>query len=446
MGANSKLAIPLYVGDPAGHAGCSFAAGMPVANLFDGAPGTPARIESIDPLSTYFREKFGLPGVGATQPLPAGFVALVKDNLTADDGTGRGARVRFVLDGSGTIPNPTRMLPTAESGNTFDAGDYTDIDDSPFSPGSDFMQNTTSGEEEVLLTFGAAHSDFLPGVDGMMVLAAVDTEEAFDYIEFDLYEGDNFIATLTTIEQIDNEVDALSGGEDPRLFMAFFDASQLSSATATPQIKVRLQGYLARLKAISIDPTVVTGGADSDSGWIIAHPDVTDAIFGDLPATWVGNVESRNVFHWPAGDVSGIVYWQVQIRDPFNVDGSIDIGELGAGPRCEFRINRDKGKLFDLLDTGSKTRTLGGQFVGVTGTRPRVIPIPLSWLSRQEGAALLQRIRRTPTLANVAVSLASESAEEAELLSCYGTLSVTQEYNAPHGLIRGTVIVIEEEF
>lgn len=445
MGTAAKLAIPLYVGDPADHAGCTFVVGMDADELLDGVPSTPARINSLDPLSTYFGERFMLPGSEGAEPLPAGFVGLAKVNLTQDDGTGVGARVRIALDAAGYLAAPTRMLPTAISGNTFDSGTYTDVDDDPFTPGVDYMQvNAFPGTGEALFTFAAAHANFLPGADGILVLASVATDQAFNSITFELYEGGAQKATATTIEEPRRGRGELAAADPSRLFAAYFDSASLSAATATPQVKVTMEGSQAKLMALALYPTVVNT-MDYDSGWFVALPDVTDTAFGDLPASYGGDLPSRNVFHWPASIVDDVLYWCFQIRDPFNVDGYIDSGEMLAGARFEATINRDLGKLVDLKPLGTKTITAGGKHVGVAGKFLRSIHMPLSWMTPAEGAALLERIQRMNTLAPVAISLHSGSASEARLLSCYGSLGVAPEYAAPYALHRGTTIVVDEE-
>lgn len=457
MGTRAKLALPLYVGDPAQHAGATFATGMDADELLDGVPSAAARINSVDPLATYFTEQFALPGGGLVADLPAGMVGLVGTNLTQDGpvdsganltdeiASGRGARVRFVLNSLGTGPNgaPVRMYPTSESGKTNLSGSYTDVDDDPFNSAATGSMAATNATWEVRYNFGTPARNFIPGAEGQMFVLAMEMTDAVGALTFELYEAGSKVADLVAVRA--DAVDAQAA----QLYVIYWNSSSLSGAGVAPQLRVAGSGALhSEIFGVALYPTIKNAGGvspDYDSGWIVALPDVSDAAFGDLPASYCGDLPARNVFHWPSADDEIAYYWSVQIRDPFNVDGYIDIGEMVAGARFEATINRDLGKLLDLKPLGSKTITLGGKHVGVAGEFIRSIFMPLSWMTPAEGAALLERVQRMNTLSPVVVSLHDSSASEARLLSCYGSLGIAPEYAAPYALIRGTTIVVDEE-
>lgn len=95
----------------------------------------------------------------------------------------------------------------------------------------------------------------------------------------------------------------------------------------------------------------------------------------------------------------------IDIDDPMNPAGYLDVARLLAGPYWSPRYNADWSPVQNVVDSSKSTRTDAGDKRTNVGTQYETLPLRLSWLIAEDRAKLLQIVLSEGSSKNIFFSL-----------------------------------------
>lgn len=414
---------------------------LPASNLDDPEPWRVCRFATSDaslltifaslayPLSTIYRPTALTYSVGG--------VALVNHSLSI------GGEWRVRLFGEGSSLTTERVLPTAVSLAGF-TGAFTDIDDDPHNVDANYIQNDGSDTDGAVIATLATPTLAPAGIQLLRVQIEydddVDLDEsgcvitAFQFTggggtdpvqlaDWVLEPGSVFPPSGTVFELPFSSA-ALTNdpnGSDVRLRVDFQDALPDGGAGDAGKVRIGAVDWYCQQLVV---------GLVADSGWLTAVHDDPDASWGSTPPGTLGVAPQQTAVWVVDGGPVEANEIRVEMRDPYNQSGYVDVGRLLVGPAFVPGINRDWGKLVSLQGRDTVVEGDGGSFFGVRREPLRTLHVPLSWLTPAEAHALIERLWRAGLLTPFVVALMPNDATEGRHTTIYGRCASLPDLSA----------------
>jgi len=307
----------------------------------------------------------------------------------------------------GLASDPREILvPTGFVSSSNMDGSYTNIDETWSSPdGAGLSLTSTASTGYYQMSFntpsanpstGAAKQQFWVYYYATDVLRG-------QTIQAGLYESGSLVADLGK--------KFIRGGGSPHHWVVFpWNASSLATATGA-NVELRLtinpvNGYGFLIDTVAwvceVDSDI-TGAASTawDSGWTQYTLPTTGAwyeaapedlyvphsiYYGQSNATWISALTVLFAVDNHPVDISTSNNF---IPNPADY---VEVGSVIAGKKWSPGINRSYGQLLKTVPLTQVQQTQGGQTFGSNLPVLRELPIPLDWLTADEGAALIDRL------------------------------------------------------